>query len=127
MAVTKADLAKAIYPKHESMTKRDAVEAMESFLRLSKSALIGGHGLLLTNFSSIRDIQKKGQSRIIISQMWFQNPGKEEIGLTGTSLYRCKNKNEENAKKTKMEAYRSTNHIYPVWSISLVWQLDDVL
>jgi integration host factor subunit alpha len=57
MTLTKADLAQKVYERHESMTKQQAVEAVEAFLRLSKSSLISGSDLLLSGFGkfNVRD------------------------------------------------------------------------
>ncbi len=50
MTLTKADLVQQVYNKHESLTKRQAAEAVESILRISKDSLIGGSDLLLSGF-----------------------------------------------------------------------------
>jgi integration host factor subunit alpha len=57
MTLTKADLAQKVYERHESMTKQQAVEAVEAFLRLSKNSLISGSDLLLSGFGkfNVRD------------------------------------------------------------------------
>lgn len=57
MTLTKADLAQKVYELHESMTKQQAVEAVEAFLRLSKNSLISGSDLLLSGFGkfNVRD------------------------------------------------------------------------
>jgi integration host factor subunit alpha len=48
MTITKADLAQQIYNNHEELTKIQATEALEAFLRISKDSLIGGSDLLLS-------------------------------------------------------------------------------
>jgi integration host factor subunit alpha len=57
MTLTKADLTQKVYERHESMTKQQAVEAVEAFLRLSKNSLISGSDLLLSGFGkfNVRD------------------------------------------------------------------------
>ena len=57
MTLTKADLAQRVYERHESMTKQQAVDAVEAFLLLSKNSLISGSDLLLSGFGkfNVRD------------------------------------------------------------------------
>jgi integration host factor subunit alpha len=57
MTLTKADLAQEVYKKHQNLTKAHAVEAVESFLRLSKGSLIKGSDLLISGFGKfhVRD------------------------------------------------------------------------
>lgn len=50
MTLTKADLVQQVYKNHENLTKAQATEAVESFLRLSKNSLIEGSDLLLSGF-----------------------------------------------------------------------------
>lgn len=59
MTLTKANLAEAIYKKHEELTKKEAIEAVESFLRLAKSALIDGDSLLLSGFGKFNVKDKR--------------------------------------------------------------------
>ncbi|WP_163339836.1 integration host factor subunit alpha [Desulfopila sp. IMCC35008] len=59
MTLTKADLAEAVYKEHETITKRDAVRAVESFLRLSKNILIAGDDLLISGFGKFNVKNKK--------------------------------------------------------------------
>ena len=59
MTLTKADLVQQIYQNHESFTKAQAAEAVESFLRLSKNALVGGSDLLLSGFGKFNVRDKK--------------------------------------------------------------------
>jgi len=58
MALTKADLVQHIYNVHPNLTKPQATDAVETFLSLSKSTLIGGKDLLLTGFGKF-NIQNK--------------------------------------------------------------------
>jgi integration host factor subunit alpha len=57
MTLTKADLVQQIYKKHDNLTRAQATESVESFLRLSKDALISGSDLLLSGFGkfNVRD------------------------------------------------------------------------
>lgn len=57
MTLTKADLIQQVYKQSESLTKQQAAEAVETFLRLSKDSLIGGSDLLLSGFGkfNVRD------------------------------------------------------------------------
>lgn len=50
MTITKADLARKIYQKHENMTKVEATEAVEALLRVIKNSLITESDLLLSGF-----------------------------------------------------------------------------
>jgi integration host factor subunit alpha len=57
MTLTKADLAQQIYKNHDNLSKAQAVDAVEAFLKLSKSTLISGSDLLLSGFGkfNVRD------------------------------------------------------------------------
>jgi integration host factor subunit alpha len=57
MTLTKADLVKEVYKHNDSLTKQQAAEAVETFLRISKDSLIGGSDLLLSGFGKfhVRD------------------------------------------------------------------------
>ena len=57
MTLTKADIVREVYENHDHLTKAQATEAVESFLRLSKASLINGSGLLLSGFGkfNVRD------------------------------------------------------------------------
>jgi len=56
MTLTKADIVQEIYKNHD-LTKAEATEAVESFLRLSKDTLVKGSDLLLSGFGkfNVRD------------------------------------------------------------------------
>ena len=65
MTLTKADLIQQVYKQNESLTKQQALEAVESFLRISKGSLIGGSDLLLSGFGKfcVRDkSSRKGRN-----------------------------------------------------------------
>lgn len=57
MTLTKADLTQQVYKRHESLSKKQAAEAVESILRISKDSLIGCSDLLLSGFGKfyVRD------------------------------------------------------------------------
>lgn len=57
MTLTKADLVQEVYKEHPDLTKAQSIEAVESFLRLSKDSLIKGSDLLLSGFGkfNVRD------------------------------------------------------------------------
>jgi integration host factor subunit alpha len=59
MTLTKADIVEQIYKSDDSMTKAQAIEALEAFLRIAKNTLIGGSDLLLTNFGKFSVNDKK--------------------------------------------------------------------
>ena len=54
MTLTKAGIVQELYKNHENMTKEQAVEAVESFLRLSKDTLIDGSDLLFSGFGKFQ-------------------------------------------------------------------------
>lgn len=65
MTLTKAELVKQVYMQSETLTRKQATEAVESFLRISKDSLVGGSDLLLSGFGKfkIRDKnQRKGRN-----------------------------------------------------------------
>lgn len=57
MTLTKADLVQQVYKNHDNLTKAQATESVEAFLRLSKDTLISGSDLLLSGFGkfNVRD------------------------------------------------------------------------
>ncbi|MFT5700416.1 MAG: integration host factor subunit alpha [Desulforhopalus sp.] len=61
MTITKADLVQQIYNKHEKLTKGQATEAVEAFLRISKDTLIGGSDLLLSGFGKFNVKEKNSR------------------------------------------------------------------
>ncbi len=65
MTLTKADLTEQVYKQHDSLTKKQAAEAVESILRISKDSLIEGSDLLLSGFGKfyVRDKrERKGRN-----------------------------------------------------------------
>jgi integration host factor subunit alpha len=59
MALTKADIVQEVYKNHDYLTKAQATEAVESFLRLSKDSLIKGSDLLISGFGKFNVRDKK--------------------------------------------------------------------
>ena len=59
MTLTKADLVQQVYKNHEGLTKVQAVESVEAFLRISKESLIDGSDLLLSGFGKFNVRDKK--------------------------------------------------------------------
>ena len=55
MTLTKADLVQKVYQHHENMTKQQAIEAVEAFLRLSKGSLISELG---SSAQWVRQVQR---------------------------------------------------------------------
>jgi integration host factor subunit alpha len=50
MTLTKAELVQHIYKNHPTLSKTQATELMEAFLRISKNTLSNGSDLLLSGF-----------------------------------------------------------------------------
>lgn len=50
MTLTKADLIQQVYKNHTNLTKAQATESVETFLKISKDSLINGSDLLLSGF-----------------------------------------------------------------------------
>ena len=63
MTLTKADLVQRIRERHQNLSKQQAIEAVEAFLRLSKNALCNGSDLLLTGFGKF--ILRDKNARIV--------------------------------------------------------------
>ena len=57
MTLTKADVVQQVFKKHQHLSKSDAADAVEAFLKLSKGTLISGSDLLLSGFGkfNVRD------------------------------------------------------------------------
>ena len=62
MTLTKAELVEQIYKTHPTLSKAEATEAIEAFLRISKDALINGSDLLLTGFGKF-NVKDKNSRR----------------------------------------------------------------
>jgi len=61
MTLTKADLIRQVYDQHEGLTKIQATDAVEAFLRISKNTLINGSDLLLSGFGKFNVKDKKAR------------------------------------------------------------------
>lgn len=61
MTLTKAELVQQVYKNHDTLTKAQATESVESFLRLSKDSLINGEDLLLSGFGKFNVKDKKAR------------------------------------------------------------------
>ncbi len=61
MTLTKADLVQQVYKNHEGLTKAQATESVEAFLRISKNSLINGSDLLLSGFGKFNVKHKNSQ------------------------------------------------------------------
>jgi len=61
MTLTKSDLVQQVYSSHSSLTKAEATESVEAFLRISKSSLIEGADLLLSGFGKFNVKNKKSR------------------------------------------------------------------
>lgn len=59
MTLTKAGLAERVYRNHNLLTKKQAVEAVDAILRISKESLIEGNDLLLSGFGKFNVRDKK--------------------------------------------------------------------
>jgi integration host factor subunit alpha len=61
MTLTKADLVQQVYKSHGSLTKAQATDSVEAFLRISKTSLIAGTDLLLSGFGKFNVKDKKSR------------------------------------------------------------------
>ncbi len=61
MTLTKADLVQQVYKNHVGLTKTQAADAVEAFLRISKDSLINGSDLLLSGFGKFNVKQKNAR------------------------------------------------------------------
>ncbi len=61
MTLTKAELVQQVYKNHDSLTKAQATESVECFLRISKNSLINGENLLLSGFGKFNVKDKKAR------------------------------------------------------------------
>ena len=62
MTLTKAELVQQVYKIHTSLSKTQATEAVEAFLRISKNTLINGSDLLLSGFGKF-NVKDKSSRR----------------------------------------------------------------
>ena len=59
--VTKADLIQQVFNQHEGLTKTQAADSVETFLRISKNSLINGSDLLLSGFGKFNVKDKRAR------------------------------------------------------------------
>ncbi|MCX5870915.1 MAG: integration host factor subunit alpha [Deltaproteobacteria bacterium] len=62
MTLTKAELVQQIYKTHPTLSKTQATESIEAFLRISKNTLINGSDLLLSGFGKF-NVKDKNSRR----------------------------------------------------------------
>jgi integration host factor subunit alpha len=62
MTLTKAELVQQLYKNHPTLSKTQAAEAIEAFLRISKNSLINGSDLLLSGFGKF-NVKDKNSRR----------------------------------------------------------------
>ncbi len=62
MTLTKAELVQQVYKAHNSLSKTQATESVEAFLRISKNTLINGSDLLLSGFGKF-NVKDKNSRR----------------------------------------------------------------
>ncbi len=61
MTLTKADLIQQVYDQNEGLTKIQATNSVEAFLRISKNCLIEDSSLLLSGFGTFNVKDKKSR------------------------------------------------------------------
>jgi integration host factor subunit alpha len=59
--VTKADLIQQVYKQNAKISKIQATDSVEAFLRISKNSLINGSDLLLSGFGKFNVKDKKAR------------------------------------------------------------------
>ena len=59
--VTKTELIQQVHKQHEGLTKIQATDSVEAFLRISKNSLINGSDLLLSGFGKFNVKDKKSR------------------------------------------------------------------
>ncbi len=62
MTLTKAELVQQVYKSHPTLSKTQATESVEAFLRISKNTLINGSDLLLSGFGKF-NVKDKNSRR----------------------------------------------------------------
>ena len=61
MTLTKMDLIQQVYKQNEKISKIQAADSVETFLRISKNSLINGSDLLLSGFGKFNVKDKKSR------------------------------------------------------------------
>jgi len=59
MTLAKAGLIQQVYDQHEDITRPQATDSVEAFLRISKDSFMGGSDLLLSGFGKFNVKDKK--------------------------------------------------------------------
>jgi integration host factor subunit alpha len=62
MTLTKAELVQQVYKIHSTLSKTQAMESVEAFLRISKDTMINGDDLLLSGFGKF-NVKDKNSRR----------------------------------------------------------------
>ncbi len=62
MKLTKAGIIQQVYKQHNLLTHKQAAEAVDAILRISKDSLIGGSDLLLSGFGKFNVRDKRPRS-----------------------------------------------------------------
>jgi len=91
MTITKADLAQQIYENHDNITKVQAIEAIEAFLKISKNTLINGSDLLLSGFGkfNVKDKNaRKGRNPITGEDLLLE--GRRVVTFKPSGILRTK-------------------------------------
>ena len=61
MTLTKTELIQQVHKQHEGLTKIQATDSVEAFLRISKNSFINGSDLLLSGFGKFNVKDKKSR------------------------------------------------------------------
>lgn len=61
MTLTKAELVQHVYKTHTTLSKTQASESVDAFLRISKNTLISGDDLLISGFGKFNVKDKKSR------------------------------------------------------------------
>lgn len=61
MTLTKADLVQQVYKTHDTLTKAQATEAVETLLQIMKDCLANGENLLISGFGKFNVKDKKAR------------------------------------------------------------------
>ena len=61
MKLTKADIIQQVWKQNEKISKTQAIESVEAFLRISKDTLASGSNLLLSGFGKFKVNDKRSR------------------------------------------------------------------
>ncbi len=59
MTLTKADIIRQVWSKHQTLTKAQSMESVEQFLSIAKATMAAGEDLLLSGFGKFNVKDKK--------------------------------------------------------------------